>query len=110
MASRQENGEKTTTTRVIERAVALVGLVVLVLVIWVVVGNGVSELDAAKDDTTEKTVTETERSGPRTYTVKEGDNFEIISEATGVPVDELVELNPDVDARTMPPGYELRLR
>ena len=110
MAPQQDTGDKTTTSRVVERAVALVGLVVLVLVVWVVVANGVSELDSAKEDTTEETVEETKKKGPRTYTVKEGDNFEIIAEETGVPVDTLIELNPDVDARTLPPGYELRLR
>jgi LysM repeat protein len=66
--------------------------------------------------TTQKTTTErtkTNRQGRRTrkrYVVKPGDSFGSIAERTGVPIERLEELNPDVDPQALVVGQRLRLR
>lgn len=46
----------------------------------------------------------------RTYVVKPGDNFIRISGKTGVPVETLQELNPDLDPQTLVSGQKLKLK
>ena len=60
-----------------------------------------------KSSTTPKTTTTS--SGSRSYTVKSGDTFGTIAEATGLTVAELQELNPDVDPQALTVGERLRL-
>jgi LysM repeat protein len=64
-----------------------------------------------RDRTTERARTSTaERSAtPETYTVQAGDILSEIAERTGVPVERLRELNPELDANSMSVGQELRL-
>ena len=45
----------------------------------------------------------------KTYTVRPGDTLTVISERTGVPVEQLLELNPDIDANSLNPGDKLKL-
>ena len=59
---------------------------------------------------TEPTDTTAEESGPRTYTVQPGDTLGAISEETGVAVERLQELNPNVDSQALSVGQVLRLR
>jgi LysM repeat protein len=46
----------------------------------------------------------------RTYTVKDGDTLGSISEKTGIPVDKLQELNPELDPQQMTTGQKIKLR
>jgi LysM repeat protein len=39
-----------------------------------------------------------------------GDTPSTIAEKTGVPLDQLEELNPDIDPQQLSPGQRLRLR
>jgi LysM repeat protein len=52
----------------------------------------------------------TRRKGPRRYTVKPGDTPSSIADDTGIPLDEILRLNPDLDPQTLSPGQRLRLR
>lgn len=68
-------------------------------------------------DTTEPTTTEPEPTTtvPRgcqkqRYTVRSGDTLESIAEKCDVPVDELLELNPNIDPLTLNPGDKIRIR
>ena len=45
-----------------------------------------------------------------TYVVQPGDTLAGIAEKTNVPVDELENLNPDIDAQALPSGATLDLR
>ncbi len=45
----------------------------------------------------------------KTYTVKSGDTPSGIAEKTGVSLDTLQELNPDLDPQTLAPGQRIRL-
>ena len=49
------------------------------------------------------------RSKRKTYTVKSGDTPSGIAEKTGVSLDTLQELNPDLDPQTLAPGQRIRL-
>src|SRR4051812_15554116 len=48
--------------------------------------------------------------GPRRYRVKNGDTPTSIAEKTGVPLDEILRLNPDLDPQTLSPGQRIKLR
>jgi len=50
------------------------------------------------------------RKGPRRYTVKPGDTPSSIAEETGVPLEDILRLNPDLDPQTLSPGQRLKLR
>lgn len=45
-----------------------------------------------------------------TYRVKAGDTFSAIAEKTGIDVDKLAELNPEVDPRALQTGQKLKLK
>jgi len=45
-----------------------------------------------------------------TYTVKRNDTFGSIAGKTGIPVDRLLELNPDLDPQTLHQGQKIKLR
>jgi LysM repeat protein len=46
----------------------------------------------------------------KTYTVQVGDTLGGIADKTGVPLDRIEELNPDVDPHAMTTGQEIRLK
>ena len=46
----------------------------------------------------------------RTYTVKQGDTLGSIADKTGIPVEKLQELNPQVDSQQLVTGQKLKLR
>jgi len=45
----------------------------------------------------------------RVYVVKAGDNLSVIAERTGVPLETIQSLNPDLDAQALRVGQRLRL-
>ena len=51
-----------------------------------------------------------ERKGRRRYTVKPGDTPSSIAEKTGVPLEDILRLNPDLDPQTLSPGQRIKLR
>jgi LysM repeat protein len=60
---------------------------------------------AAKTSTTPKRTA----SSSKIYTVQPGDILSTVAEKTGVPVDRLRELNPELDANSMSVGQKIRL-
>jgi LysM repeat protein len=86
-------------------------------------GDGESDNDDSptteerREARTGRTGTDGERTGPRTsttpkrktYTVRPGDTLAEISERTGVSVEELLELNPDIDANSLTVGDKIKL-
>lgn len=46
----------------------------------------------------------------RNYTVKAGDTLGSIAEKTGIPIDKLQELNPQVDPQQLTSGQKIKLR
>ena len=66
-------------------------------------GTGTGTTTTATDDTEPQV-------GARFYTVKTGDTLAAIAETVGVPVDTLLELNPDLDPQALVSGQKIRLR
>jgi len=52
---------------------------------------------------------QTRRTAPRAYVVKVGDTLTVIADKTGVSLDEIQRLNPDVDPNALQTGERLRL-
>ncbi len=53
--------------------------------------------------------TTTGRDRPRTYRVRPGDTLQVISERTGVPIDEIERLNPGIDPQSLTVGERIKL-
>jgi LysM repeat protein len=69
--------------------------------------TGASGSDSTR--TTDDTTTTTPRRTRRTYTVKPGDILSTVSEQTGISVDRLQELNPDLDPQALQVGEKIKL-
>jgi len=100
---------------------ALAAFVIALLLVLGGAGAGGGDDGASGErgaDSTESTATETTEASPETpeqprkraYTVKAGDNLDLIAEKTGVPVDTLGELNPEVDPQALVIGQKITLR
>jgi LysM repeat protein len=48
-------------------------------------------------------------SSSKRYTVKPGDTPSSIAEEAGMPLERLLELNPDIDPQALSPGQKLKL-
>lgn len=105
------------------RLLAPIALVAFALAFFLVIANSDTPDDsdngrdrsgqrAGTDTGTTTTATgETEpRPSARFYTVKTGDTLAAIAETVGVPVDTLLELNPDLDPQALVSGQKIRLR
>lgn len=76
-------------------------------------GDGGSQADRTEQRQTtqrERTTTQRERRTPATYTVEVGDTLAGIAEKTGLTVERLQELNPEIDPQALVAGQELQLR
>ena len=101
------------------RLLAPLALVVVALAVAVVVlsasgddGNDGTDTSADQSGTPAQTTTTTTTTAPRrsTYTVKTGDTLGLIAEKTGVSVERLQELNPELDPQALLSGQKINLR
>jgi peptidoglycan endopeptidase LytE len=95
------------------RLVAPLVLLVCAAAVLVIVQNTLSDegstpAPAATSTSTTSTTSATSRR--KTYRVRSGDTLGGIAERMDVPVDQLLELNPDVDPQSLRAGQRLRLR
>lgn len=97
--------------------VALIAFAVaLVIVIDGGLGGGADDeggdrAPAATTQPRERTTTQREqRPEPATYTVELNDTLGSIAEETGVPVERIEELNPELDPQALVAGQEIQLR
>lgn len=72
-------------------------------------GDSVATPETATDQTTASTTTQ-QKPQPATYTVQPGDTLGGISEETGVPVEDLELLNPELDPQALIAGQKIKLR
>ncbi len=97
------------------RLLAPLALAVATLVFLVVIASGVvgGDEESANTGTAERAPNgesqQSEGSGDDSYEVQEGDTLDGIAAETGVSVEELQELNPDLDPQSLIAGQELQL-
>lgn len=86
-------------------------VVVLIGVVIVVQASRPDSNGSGTSATVETNARRAARRPPRrrSYVVKAGDSLSVISERTGVPVERIAQLNPDLDAQTLRVGQRLRL-
>jgi LysM repeat protein len=110
--------KKTSITARILAALALMGAVAAVLIVVnSETGDDGSTRTPAASQGSDANAGQGENGGrkkqlreARVYEVQEGDSLTAIAEQTGVPVETLEELNPDVDPQALIPGQKLKLR
>ena len=94
-------------------AAPLALLAAAVAVVVVVASSRSSSPSSAPSSATRTTVTQrartTRRAAPRVYVVKAGDTLTVIADKTGVSLDEISRLNPDVDPNALQTGERLKL-
>ena len=73
-------------------------------------GGTSTESSRTSTASTRERTTTTPRGGRATYTVKVGDTLGGIADKTGVPVERLLELNPDLDPQALVSGQKVKLR
>lgn len=98
---------------------APLALVLVAVAVAVVILNSQAidgDDEAPEVTTTPQTETERVRTTPsgrrlrRNYVVRPGDSFGAIAERTGVPIEQLEQLNPEVDPQALVVGQRIRLR
>jgi LysM repeat protein len=101
------------------RFLAPLALVAVVIALIMVVSSSLNPTDTTtgsrnqpsdQPTTSSKGKTKKQKKGPRRYVVKNGDTPSSIAEKTGVPLDEILRLNPDLDPQTLSPGQRIKLR
>jgi LysM repeat protein len=101
------------------RFLAPLALVAVVIALIVVVngsrddsggGNTPNQTSTTRPNSTPSGGSKRERKGPRRYTVKSGDTPSSIADKTGIPLEQILRLNPDLDPQTLSPGERIRLR
>jgi LysM repeat protein len=75
-------------------------------------GTGTTATQTSGGETTATTTetTTTGRKGPKWYEVKPGDTLSAIADATGVPLEQIEQLNPDIDSQSLTVGQRIQLR
>lgn len=101
----------------IARVMAVLGLLVAFGAVVLIVSTTSESDDGGNDRTDAENASQTGpgKKGERAleegvWVVGEGDTLVSISEVTGIDLDELVALNPDIDPQALSPGQRISLR
>jgi LysM repeat protein len=94
------------------RLVAALALVGAVLVVVVVIGAAMEDDSSPREQRTERPAKkqQQQQAKAKTYTIKSGDTLTAIAQETGVSVNKIIELNPEVDPQILIAGEILKLR
>lgn len=102
--------KRTSATARIAAALALVAAVVIVIAIAAAAMSGDSSDRHHRSKQHTQKEDKTPRTKAKTYTVETGDTLTAIAHKTGIPVAEILALNPDVDPQILIAGQTLKLR
>ncbi len=95
------------------RLAAPLALLAAAVAVVVVVQASSSSSPSSTPSATRTTVTQparhARRATPQAYVVKPGDTLTVIADKTGVSLDEIERLNPDVDPNALQTGERLKL-
>ena len=97
------------TARIFAALALVVAIVVLVIAIPAALKNS-SDDSGKSSDHPAKQQPKKHRTTAKTYTVETGDTLIAIAHKTGVPVSEILALNPEVDPQILIAGETLKLR
>jgi hypothetical protein len=108
-------------SKALARVLAVLALAAVALALFLVVSSALDDDGADKDKPKVQRNNPNrnpngngdrpEREGPaRFYIVQPGDSLSLIAEKTGVSLERLQQLNPDIDPQLLPSGEKLRLR
>jgi LysM repeat protein len=102
----------TKRTSAATRLAAALALIGAVLVVIVVVAGAMDGDSSPPKERTERPAKQDkrERTKKKTYTVQPGDTLTAIAHKTGVPVAEILALNPEADPQILIAGQTLKLR
>jgi LysM repeat protein len=94
------------------RVVAVIALVgaVIVLIVAVAAALDSGSGSSGKDHRDNQQVTKRHRTKAKVYVVKSGDTLTAIAHKTGVPVAQILALNPEVDPQILIAGQTLKLK
>ena len=102
--------KRTSATARIAAALALVGAVVILIAVVAAAMNGGSSDHPHQSQHHSQKEDKPQRTEAKTYTVQTGDTLTAIAHRTGVPVAEILALNPEVDPQILIAGQTLKLR
>src|SRR5215208_4053362 len=89
--------------RTIARVLAVLAIAGVVIALVVVVGGSIGGSGGGEGNRQERRATQREQEqSDATYVVQENDTLAGIAEKTGVPVEDLQNLNPDIDPQALP--------
>lgn len=101
-------------TKNMPRMLALAAFAVTIVAVIVVTGASLGDGTTNGSDPRPQARTEDEQPrrvpDKKKYEVEEGDTLSQIAEKTGISIEELEQLNPDVDPRSLTTGEKLKLR
>jgi LysM repeat protein len=106
-------GRRRSAARLLAPLALLLAVVAVLLVVQATTKSDDSKDDTAKTTETDQGTSPTTPAKPRvrpTYTVKLNDNLTRISEKTGVSVERIQTLNPDLDPQNLIVGQKIKLR
>jgi LysM repeat protein len=106
-------GRRRSPARLLAPLALLLAVVAVLLVVQASTDSNGSKDDKAGETTTptDETTAETPTRRTRpTYTVKLNDTLGLISEKTGVSVERIEELNPELDPQNLIVGQKIKLR
>ena len=95
------------------RLVAALALLVAAFIVVVIIASAISGDDSNSNHRNSQPHAQKEkkqRTKAKTYTVESGDTLTAIAHKTGVPVAEILALNPEVDPQILIAGQTLKLR
>lgn len=102
---------RTSASARIFAAIALVGAAfVLVVIVAANLGGDSSSDHHRSAQTTKHERHQPQKPAPESYVVQSGDTLTSIAHETGVPVAEIIALNPEVDPQILIAGETLKLR
>lgn len=102
--------KRTSAATRIAAALALVAAVLVVVAIASTAINGDSSSKHHRNSSQPAHKEKKHRTKARTYTVQSGDTLTAIAHKTGIPVAEILALNPEVDPQILIAGETLKLR
>jgi LysM repeat protein len=102
--------QRTSATARIFAAIALVAAALIVVIVIASALNGSSSNGHHKSSHHAHKEASHHRTKAKTYTVQTGDTLTAIAHKTGVPVAEIMALNPEVDPQILIAGQTLKLK